>query len=102
MRKVAGLDAHSTYVVVTIVSNDGEVLAGPKRIANEEADRLEALLADHAPLEVVVEASGEVQRPSLQMPPTPQPRRSLLDPLTRAIAVVCALDRGRFIGAGAT
>ena len=58
MRRVAGLDAHSTYVVVTIVSNDGEVLAGPKRIGNEEADRLEALLADHAPLEVVVEASG--------------------------------------------
>lgn len=58
MRKVAGLDAHSTYVVVTIVSNAGEVVAGPKRIGNEDADRLEALLADHAPLEVVVEASG--------------------------------------------
>ena len=58
MRRVAGLDAHSTYVVVTIVSNAGEVLAGPKRIGNEEADRLETLLADHAPLEVVVEASG--------------------------------------------
>jgi len=58
MRKVAGLDAHSTYVVVTIVSNAGEVIAGPKRIANDDADRLKGLLEQHAPLEVVVEASG--------------------------------------------
>ena len=58
MQKVAGLDAHSTYVVATIVSNDGERVAGPKRIGNEDADRLVDLLAQHAPLEVVVEASG--------------------------------------------
>ncbi len=58
MRKVAGLDAHSTYVVVTIVSNDGGRVAGPHRIRNEDADQLVALLDEHAPLEVVVEASG--------------------------------------------
>ena len=58
MRKVAGLDAHSTYIVVTIVSNASEVVAGPKRIGNEDADRLEAFLEEYAPLEVVVEASG--------------------------------------------
>jgi transposase len=43
---------------VTIVSNEGERVAGPERIRNEEVDRLVALLEDHAPLEVVVEASG--------------------------------------------
>lgn len=58
MRKVAGLDAHSTYVVATIVSNDGERVAGPQRIHNDDAQELVALLEQHAPLEVVVEASG--------------------------------------------
>jgi transposase len=57
-RKVAGLDAHSTYVVVTIVSNDGTRVAGPERIRNTDAEALVALLEAHAPLEVVVEASG--------------------------------------------
>lgn len=40
MRKVAGLGAHSTYVVMTIVSNEGEGVAGPKRIGNENANRM--------------------------------------------------------------
>jgi len=44
--------------VVTIVSNAGVVVAGPKRISNDAPERLEALLEEHAPLEVVVEASG--------------------------------------------
>jgi hypothetical protein len=57
-RKVAGINAHSTFVVVTIVSNDGARVAGPERIRNEEAEQLVALLEAHAPLEVVVEASG--------------------------------------------
>ncbi len=58
MRKVAGLDVHSTYVVVTIVGNDGRRVAGPERIRNGDADELVDLLDAHAPLEVVVEASG--------------------------------------------
>lgn len=52
---VAGIDAHATYLVVSVVSKQGERLVGPTRIENGEADRLLELLEDHGPTEVVVE-----------------------------------------------
>jgi hypothetical protein len=55
---VAGIDLHATYLVVTIVSNEGSILQKPRRIRNSEADQLVELLEAHKPLEVVVEASG--------------------------------------------
>ena len=54
---VAGIDAHATYVVVAIVSNDGVLVQKPLRIRNTESSRLVELLEAHSPLEVVVEAS---------------------------------------------
>lgn len=54
---VAGIDAHATYLVVTIVSKQGERLAGPTRIRNEEAARLVELLDEHGRTEAVVETS---------------------------------------------
>ena len=55
---VAGIDLHATYLVVTIVSNEGSILQKPRRIRNGEADGLVELLEAHRPIEVVVEASG--------------------------------------------
>jgi transposase len=54
---VAGIDAHATYSVATVVSKQGERLAGPTRIENRESDRLVELLEEHGPAEVVVETS---------------------------------------------
>ena len=36
---VAGIDAHATYSVIAIVSNTGQLVHGPVRIKNKEADR---------------------------------------------------------------
>lgn len=52
---VAGIDAHTTYVMITIVDHSGNSVHGPARIPNAEADRLVRLLEQHAPVEVVVE-----------------------------------------------
>ncbi len=54
---VAGIDAHSTYSVIAIVSNTGELVHKPVRIKNSEVDRLDELLGQFRPLEVVVETS---------------------------------------------
>lgn len=54
---VAGIDAHATYVVVAIVSNDGAVVHKPIRIKNTEPQRLTDVLEPFRPMEVVVEAS---------------------------------------------
>ena len=54
---VAGIDAHATYSVIAIVSNTGQLVHGPVRIHNKEADRLDELLSQYRPLEVVVETS---------------------------------------------
>ena len=54
---VAGIDAHATYSVIAIVSNTGQLVHGPVRIHNKEADRLDELLNQFRPLEVVVETS---------------------------------------------
>ena len=54
---VAGIDAHATYLVIAIVSNTGQLVAGPIRIKNTQEDRLDNLLRPYRPLEVVVETS---------------------------------------------
>jgi transposase len=54
---VAGIDAHATYVVVAIVSNDGALVQRPHRIRTTEPERLVELLGQYRPLEVVVETS---------------------------------------------
>ncbi len=54
---VAGIDAHATYSVIAIVSNTGQLVAGPIRIKNTESDRFDELLKPYRPLEVVVETS---------------------------------------------
>ena len=54
---VAGIDAHATYSVICVVSNGGELVHGPVRIKNAEADQLTELLEPFRPLEVVVETS---------------------------------------------
>ena len=40
---VAGIDAHATYSVIAIVSNTGQLVAGPIRIKNTQEDRLDCL-----------------------------------------------------------
>ena len=39
---VARIDAHATYSVIAIVSNAGQLVEGPVRIMNREANRLVA------------------------------------------------------------
>ena len=52
---VAGIDAHSTYLVVTIVNNTGELVHKAQRIKNADSADLLALLEQHRPIEAVVE-----------------------------------------------
>ena len=54
---VAGIDAHATYSVTCVVSKQGQLVAGPTRIKNADADQLGELLGPYRPLEVVVETS---------------------------------------------
>ena len=54
---VAGIDAHATDSVICVVSNGGQLVHGPVRIKNAEADQLTELLEQFRPLEVVVETS---------------------------------------------
>lgn len=55
--QIAGIDAHATYLVITIVSNAGKRLVKPTRIANDTPAQLVELLHAHRPIEVVVETS---------------------------------------------
>jgi transposase len=55
---VAGLDAHTRYVVVSVVNRAGELLLKPTRVPIEHPERLLALLAPYRPLEVVMETSS--------------------------------------------
>lgn len=41
---VAGIDAHATYVVGAIVSNDGSLVPKPVRIQNREIGKLHGVL----------------------------------------------------------
>ena len=54
---VAGIDAHTTYLVVGVLNNTGELLERPIRIANREPERLLELLEGYRPVEAVVETS---------------------------------------------
>lgn len=55
---VAGLDAHTRYVVVSVVNSAGELMLKPTRVRVEQPDRVLALLAPYRPLEVVMETSS--------------------------------------------
>jgi len=52
---VAGIDSHTTYSVIAVVNNAGDLVHGPTRVPNAEPDRLINLLDGFRPLEVVVE-----------------------------------------------
>jgi transposase len=54
---VAGIDAHSSYLVVAIVSKSGELLE-KRRIRVREPERLLEMLSRYRPLEAVVETSS--------------------------------------------
>ena len=54
---VAGIDPHARYSVTCVVSNQAQLVAGPARIKNADADQLTELLEPFGPLEVVVETS---------------------------------------------
>ena len=55
---VAGIDAHTRYVVIVIINKMGERVLGPTRVKVEHRDRLLALLAPYRPLDVVMETSS--------------------------------------------
>ena len=55
---VAGLDAHTRYVVVSVVNRAGDLLVKPTRARVPDRQRLLALLAPYRPLEVVMETSS--------------------------------------------
>jgi hypothetical protein len=61
---VAGIYAHATYSMIAIVGNTGQLVAGPIRIKNTQEDRLDALLHQYQPLEVVVQTSPACGRGS--------------------------------------
>jgi transposase len=54
---VAGIDAHTTYLVLVMVDSRGTKLEGPVRIELGEPDRLLAILLEAAPVEIVVETA---------------------------------------------
>ena len=55
---VAGIDAHTRYVKVVVVSTLGERVLGPVRVNAQESARLVTLLQPYRPLHVVVETSS--------------------------------------------
>jgi transposase len=55
---VAGIDAHTRYVVVVVVNKAGERVLGPVRVTAGAPERLLAALAPFRPLEAVVETSS--------------------------------------------
>jgi transposase len=55
---VAGVDAHTRYVVLVIVDSAAGKVLGPVRIRTHERERLLAALAPYRPLDVVVETSS--------------------------------------------
>ena len=50
----AGIDAHTRYVVVVILNNMGERVAGPTRVKVGQPERLLELLAAYRPLEAIM------------------------------------------------
>lgn len=55
---VAGIDAHTRYVVIVVVNKEGERVLGPQRVKVTEPQRLVDTLAPYRPLEAVVETSS--------------------------------------------
>lgn len=55
---VAGIDAHTRYVKVVVVSRTGERVLGPVRVNADQSARLVALLQPYRPLHTVVETSS--------------------------------------------
>lgn len=55
---VAGLDAHTRYVVICVVNRVGELVMNPTRVRVEQRERILVLLAPYRPLEVVMETSS--------------------------------------------
>jgi transposase len=55
---VAGIDAHTRYVKVVVVSSTGERVLGPVRVKAAESARLVTLLEPFRPLHAVVETSS--------------------------------------------
>ncbi len=55
---IAGIDAHTRYVVVVVVSKGGERVLAPTRVPVADPGRLVALLAPYRPLEAVMETSA--------------------------------------------
>jgi transposase len=55
---VAGIDAHTRYVVVVVVNRLGERVLGPTRVKVEQRERLLTLLAPYRPLDAVMESSS--------------------------------------------
>ena len=55
---VAGIDAHTRYVVIALVNKAGELVRRPFRVPMGKPDLLVAALAPYRPLEAVVETSS--------------------------------------------
>ena len=55
---VAGIDAHTRYVVIALVSKQGDLVRAPVRVPMGQPERLLGTLAPYRPLEVVVETSS--------------------------------------------
>ena len=55
---VAGIDAHTTYLVVTVVNNTAQLVQRPRRIANSEPERLLELLEAFQPVEAWWRGAG--------------------------------------------
>ena len=79
---VAGIDAHATYSVIAIVSNAGQLVHGPVRIKNADADQLTELLE-------AVSSSGDCR-----WKPVPLGRGSSIDS-TVTVSTSCSLTAKR-------
>lgn len=55
---VAGIDAHTRYVVIVVVNKAGDRVLGPTRVKVDQRERLVAVLAPYRPLDAVVETSS--------------------------------------------
>src|SRR5207249_1979184 len=55
---VAGIDAHTRYVVVVIINRMGERVLGPTRVTVDRPERLLKLLAPYRPLDAIMETSS--------------------------------------------
>lgn len=54
----AGIDAHTRYVVVVIITKTGERVLGPTRVKVDRPERLLAVLDAYRPLEAIMETSS--------------------------------------------